>query len=171
MKIALTGHTRGFGKYMFDELSKTHEVIGFSKSTGYNICKKEDRTKIIELSSECDVFINCAHDGFAQTEMLYQMYYEWKQKRKLIINLGSNAKDFTNRNEPYSYSVQKIALNHASKQLGRIGPCKVTTVDFGFLIRDQGSTIGYEDAFEYIQLALSSATKKHRLLEILVAHD
>ena len=32
MKIAITGHTSGIGKYLFDELSKDNEVIGVFRS-------------------------------------------------------------------------------------------------------------------------------------------
>lgn len=171
-KIAITGHTRGFGKYMFDKLmSEGNEMLGFSKSTGYDITKKDIRKSIVDQIKEFDIFINCAQQGFAQTEMLYDLFYEWQNKKKIIINLGSNARDFTNRDRPYDYSVQKLALNHASKQLGRSGICKVTTVDYGFLVRNEGSTIGYDDAYFYIDVALQSFKKNHRLLEILVAHE
>lgn len=171
MKFALTGHTRGFGKYILEKISKEHEVKCFSKSTGFDITKKDIRTSIVDQIDNCDVFINCAQQGYAQIELLYDVFYSWAEKPKLILNIGSNARDFTNRDRPYDYAIQKLALNHASKQLGRSNICKVVTVDFGFLIRDEGSTIGYESAFEYVEIALNSLNKKHRLLEILVAHD
>jgi len=171
VKIGLTGHTRGFGKFMLDQLSSNNEVIGFSKSTGFDITSHITRQKIVQQIHDCDIFINCAQHGYAQVELLYDVFYPWADKPKLILNIGSNARDFTNRDRPYEYSIRKLALNHASKQLGRANVCKVVTVDFGFLVRDEGSTIGYESAFEYIELALDSLHKKHRLLEILVAHD
>lgn len=171
-KIAITGHTRGFGKYMFDKLTaEGHTVLGFSKSTGHDITIPNDRYDIIHKSKECDIFINCAHHGYSQTELLYELFYKWKTQNKIIINLGSNARDFTNRDRPYDYSVQKLALNHASKQLGRANICKVVTVDYGFLVRDEGTTIGYDDAYFYIDIALQSYKKNHRLLEILIAHE
>jgi len=171
MKIAITGHTRGFGEYLYETLSLEHEVIGFSKSTGYDITNKSSRNKIIELSSECQIFINCAQQGFYQTELLYELFHEWKDEKKLIINIGSNSRDFTNRDVPYKYSVEKYALNSASKQLGRISKCKVTTVDFGYLVRESGTMIGYEDAYDYVDMAICSINKPHRVLEILVAHE
>lgn len=171
-KIAITGHTRGFGKYMFRHLFEDgHEVLGFSKSTGYDITNKKHRESIIEQAEEFDIFINCAQARFAQTELLYNLFDKWDTQKKMIINIGSNARDFTNKNQPYKYGVQKLALNHASKQLGRAGICKVVTMDYGYLIRDQGSSIGYDDAYFYIDVILQSFTKNHRLLEILVAHE
>ena len=48
MKIAITGHTKGIGKHLYDNLSLAYEVKGFSKSEGYDICKDKDRNAIIE---------------------------------------------------------------------------------------------------------------------------
>jgi hypothetical protein len=35
------------------------------------------------------VFINNATDGFGQTELLIELFYEWKNCNKTIINVGS----------------------------------------------------------------------------------
>ena len=37
MKISITGHSKGIGKACFDLLSKEHNVVGFSRSNGFNI--------------------------------------------------------------------------------------------------------------------------------------
>ena len=58
MKIAITGHSKGIGKACFDVLSKDHEVIGFSRSNGFNINQPR---KIFIASINCDVFINNAY--------------------------------------------------------------------------------------------------------------
>jgi len=174
-KIAITGHTRGFGKYMYDRLIKDNFVMGFSKSAGTDITVKHDRKNMIQFILDFDIFINCAQSGFSQTDLLYEMYEEWKDQRKLIINIGSNARDYINKNKPYKYSVEKNALNNASKQLGRLSLCKVCTVDYGYLVRPKTelnkSSISYSEAYEYVNLALESYNKSHRLLEVLVAHE
>ena len=61
MKFAITGHTSGIGKAIA-ELCRTkgYQWIGFSRGTGYDI--SEDCDKIVNESSDCDVFINNAHD-------------------------------------------------------------------------------------------------------------
>ena len=41
MKIAITGHSKGIGKACSDLLSAEHEVIGLSRSNGYNIDEVE----------------------------------------------------------------------------------------------------------------------------------
>ena len=39
-----------------------------------------------------DVFLNCAHVGFSQVELLFEPYENWKNdKEKLIINFSSRA--------------------------------------------------------------------------------
>lgn len=171
MKIALTGHTKGFGKYLYEHFEKDHEMIGFSRSNGFDISIEADRENIVQKSADCDIFINNAQQSFHQTELLYQIFYNWKDKKKLIINIGSNARDFINSNKIYNYAVQKSALNNASKQLGRLDHCRITAVDFGFLSRPTGNTISYSDATEYVQIAMSAYKKNYRLLEILVAHE
>ena len=88
MKIAITGHTRGIGKALFDKFqAEGHEVIGFSKSTGYDISKEAAR--VITESRSCDVFINNAFHPTAQTALLVAMLGIWRGADKLIINVSS----------------------------------------------------------------------------------
>ena len=43
-----------------------------------------------------DVFVNCAHVDFKQTELLNEAYNEWKNdNRKLIINISSRMQNQT----------------------------------------------------------------------------
>ena len=58
MKIAITGHTTGIGKAIHDWFLGDADILGFSKSNGYDITNKDDRIKIINESMDCDVFIN-----------------------------------------------------------------------------------------------------------------
>ena len=41
MKIAITGHTKGIGQAIYDLLGQEHDVIGYSRSNGYNINQPE----------------------------------------------------------------------------------------------------------------------------------
>ena len=47
MNIALTGHSKGLGKALFEFLSQKHEITGFSRSNGYDIKSPFDRKSII----------------------------------------------------------------------------------------------------------------------------
>ena len=76
MKIAITGHTSGIGQALFNILEKRgHDMTGLSKRTGHNI-----RTipKIANLVEPCDLFINNAQVGYAQTELLYDVWQKWR---------------------------------------------------------------------------------------------
>lgn len=133
MKFAITGHTRGLGAAIVRQLSYGHSVVGFSKSTGYNILDKEDRKLIIEQSSDCHVFVNNAHRRYAQTELLYELWDAWKDQGKLIVNIGSNTTDSI-KPFPHQYAAEKIALEKASEQLANLNmPCKVSIYRFGWI--------------------------------------
>jgi len=95
MKIAITGHTSGIGKALFDYFV-SYTPIGFSRSNGFNINYVDDRKKIVNQCIECDVFINNAYSegSNSQLDMLQEMYNEWQSKDKLIINISSRITDF-----------------------------------------------------------------------------
>lgn len=163
--IAITGHTKGFGKFLFDNLPNT---IGFSKSNGFDITLKSDRLEIIKKAQDCSVFINNAQNGFSQTEMLYDAFEQWSTDDKLVINIGSRSKDFTlrERHSSFGYSVEKLALEHAGKQLSFINNINITSIHFGRL-----ELISYEEAILFVNLAIECHKKKLRLIDIHVSHD
>jgi hypothetical protein len=95
MKIAITGHTSGIGKVLFDYFV-SYTPMGFSRSNGYNINHVEDRKKIVNQCMDGDVFINNAYsDGTnSQLYLLQEIYRAWAAKDKLIINISSRITDF-----------------------------------------------------------------------------
>tara|TARA_B100001027_G_C16252689_1_gene325265 strand:+ start:81 stop:617 length:537 start_codon:yes stop_codon:yes gene_type:complete len=112
MTIALTGHTEGIGKAIYEELD--NEVLGFSRSNGYNITNKEDRIKIINESMDCDVFINNAHQGFGQVELLMELFDTWRMENKLIINVGTDSVPAVAWNVVHQqYPIEKASLHSA----------------------------------------------------------
>jgi nucleoside-diphosphate-sugar epimerase len=119
-KIAITGHSAGIGQALSKIYeSQGHEVIGLSRRNGFNI---RNTLKIVELVKPCDMFINNAQVGFAQTEILYAVYEEWKGvPNKKIINISTMMTlEPTSPIKGYDmiqYYTQKIALEEAHKQL------------------------------------------------------
>jgi hypothetical protein len=120
MKIAITGHSAGIGQSLYNiYIQKGCEVIGLSRRNGYNI---KSIPKIVSVIKDCDLFINNAQNGFAQTELLFAVYKEWQgRENKKIINISTLM-----TSEPLSsipglemteYYVQKQALEHAIQQL------------------------------------------------------
>ena len=90
MRIAITGHTKGIGKACYDLLIAEHEVIGMSRSNGFDI----NQTKpIIMTANSCDVFINNAYSGTQQSFLFDELFNLWREDNtKTIVNLNSRSK-------------------------------------------------------------------------------
>ena len=88
MKIAITGGTNGIGKAIVEHyVKKGHTVLDYSKRNGWNIQHHE---RIAERVSQADWFFNNAQQGYAQTELLFDVYEYWRDKPgKKIINISS----------------------------------------------------------------------------------
>lgn len=101
-KFFITGTRRGLGKAL---------------SSLYNT---------VDTLEECDVFVNCKHDGFVQVELLYKA----AELNKKIINIGSNSPD-QSKKQPHIYQIEKSALDKANKQLFYQG-VDTTVIRFGY---------------------------------------
>ena len=134
MKYAITGHTSGIGKFIYEQLNLN--IVGFSKSSGYDITQFSDRKRIINEVKDCDIFINNAHDGFAQTYLLIELFKEWHNKNKTIINVGSRITEIGTLEENnfhlLNYQAEKLALKAASQTLND-SYCKVIYKWFGYV--------------------------------------
>lgn len=129
MLVAITGHTEGIGKSLFEVFKKNgHISIGFSRSNGFDISKPEDIDKICNLVDNCDVFINNAFHEWAQVDLLFKLWSKWKDQDKTICNIGSSMEyrwqtsipDFSSRK--ISYRSQKRALSDSCEHLWNIAP-------------------------------------------------
>ena len=96
-------------------------ITGNRRGLGEALKQKYDTVSTLE---ECDIFINCKHDGFEQVDMLYKA----AALNKRIINIGSHASDFTYL---HKYAVEKRALREANNQLFIAGK-KTTCLNFGY---------------------------------------
>lgn len=117
MKIAITGHTAGIGQALAQQYrNRGHEIVGLSKREGHNI---RNILKIAEHIEPCDVFINNAQAGFAQTELLFEMSRRWKGTRKHIISISTIMTEFPVSVLPNmtEYYCQKVTLESAIRQL------------------------------------------------------
>jgi len=134
IKYAVTGHTQGIGARLFERLSPT--VMGFSKSTGYDINRASDRRRIIEEVADCDVFINNAHQPFIQTWMFIDLVTAWKDREdKTIINVGSRITDLIMPNTSFNllgYQASKIILKEMSNKVHDV-KCTVAYKSFGYV--------------------------------------
>jgi nucleoside-diphosphate-sugar epimerase len=106
MKIAITGNTDGVGKSIFEKLITEFDVIGLSRSNGYDI-KNVD--KILEHIEDCDVFINNAFQKNYQTLLFEKLFNTWKFSPKLIINMNSSCVyEPSDWNPPYANSKKEL---------------------------------------------------------------
>jgi short-subunit dehydrogenase len=87
MKIGITGHTDGVGKSIFEKLITEFDVVGLSRSNGYDI---KNIDEILEQIEDCDVFINNAFEQNYQTLLFEKLFNKWKFLPKLIINMNSS---------------------------------------------------------------------------------
>lgn len=151
MMYAVTGHTQGIGKAIYEKLDP--HVIGFSKSTGYNITIKEDRKKIIDQCRYIDVFINNAHDQYGQIDLLIELFDKWKDQNKTIINVGSRIADIvlpqTHINLLH-YSAQKKALKAIHDDMQGFN-CKVIYKTFAY-VKTEKMLAKYSDHSGFLEI-------------------
>jgi len=91
MKIAISGHTKGLGKILYENFSSKYETIGFSRTTGHDIKSPFDRKDIVKQCKDVDIFINNVHNYYHQSDILFELHKAWSGQKKLIINIGSKA--------------------------------------------------------------------------------
>ena len=118
----------------------------------------------VDNLEDCDVFINCKHDGFNQTSLLYEAAGLGKQ----IINIGSNSSDGIKK-KPHLYAIEKAALEKANEQLFYQG-VNTTIIKFGYFdsprVKDvDAKKMSIEYCCSVIQWIL---LQPHRVKEITV---
>lgn len=108
LTIGLTGHTKGFGKYIKAECEqKGHNVLGFSTTNGYHF--PEDIDKIFE--NKLDVIIN--NTEFSTTQVNIALLAHSKGIK--CINIGSKITDAKVPEQYYSMKNNKLALKMFSE--------------------------------------------------------
>ena len=144
MKIAITGGTAGIGQALGNAYeSRGHEVVRISRRTGHNI---RVIPKITEVIEPCDIFINNAQAGYAQTELLFEMAQRWSGTGKQIIVVSTMMTQDPVNVLPGldldAYRNQKVALEEAVKQIRhrRLG-IKITIVRPGNIATSADKTV------------------------------
>jgi hypothetical protein len=88
MRIGITGHTEFLGKELFDSLQKDYEVVGFSRSNGFDL---KNYKNFINQIEDLDVFINNTYHPIYQQEIFEELFELWKDKDKTIFNVLTSA--------------------------------------------------------------------------------
>jgi short-subunit dehydrogenase involved in D-alanine esterification of teichoic acids len=145
MKILITGRS--------SLASLLHERLLSTTS-----CRIEDILRGEVVLDEYDVFINYAHVGFKQVELLEYVFNEWKNDTsKLIINISSRAAQ-PNISSGYMYAAQKAALNHYADNLTYnclSKQCRITTLNLG-LMDSKLPSLAWGHVYEMIKTIMST---------------
>jgi nucleoside-diphosphate-sugar epimerase len=144
MKIAITGHTAGIGQALAREYQlKGDEIVGLSQRDGNNI---RNTPKICDQIESCDVFVNNAQAGYAQTELLFEMARRWTGTNKHIVVISTMMTQEPVCSMPGldmdHYRLQKVALEEAVRQIRhrRLG-VKITLVRPGNIATGPDKTV------------------------------
>ena len=153
MKIAITGHSAGIGQALARIFEgQGHEVVGLSRRNGYNI---RSLPKVAGMIEPCDMFINNAQVGFAQTELLWEVWSRWQGQHKTIINISTQMTELEDAPKPEwnQYIVQKKTLELAHDQCKRKGDCpRMILIRPGMIATQPGqSPPDYMNVDEYAQ--------------------
>jgi len=129
VKVAITGHTQGLGKALFDIYDNS---LGFSRSNGFNINNPDP---IVQASLDCDIFINNAWDKFAQINLLENLFYFWRYQNKTIVNISSVSPNKARQFDELSfYATHKLALDDASYCLQELEKnCRIINIKLDWL--------------------------------------
>ena len=133
MKIAITGHTSGIGKYLFDTLSTDHEVYGYSRTNMYDISDDDARMSMLMdvMEKDIDVFINNAWSRVnidAQHDVFVSLFNAWERNpNKTIINICTKGIIISEPN-PYVDSKRKLYDTHINKLLKVGKKCKIMNI-------------------------------------------
>jgi hypothetical protein len=112
-KYFITGARRGLGKALHDKLN------------------------CVDTLEECDIFINCKHDGFQQVDLLYKAADLGLQ----IVNIGSAASDWTKGYKPgFRYAIEKKSLRDVNDALFWEG-VTTTIINFGYFNSERSADV------------------------------
>jgi NADP-dependent 3-hydroxy acid dehydrogenase YdfG len=141
MKVAITGHTKGIGKAIA-ELYYTDEVVGFSRSNGYDISDISSINSIVNASLNCDVFINNAYYGTAQVDIFEKLLAHWNSDTtKTIVNI--NSRTIYNGPNQRQYTTDKKLLKssavNAIRDIDR--KCRVININPGYIKTNMTSNV------------------------------
>lgn len=144
MQLAITGHTSGLGKYIYDYFSNKASVKGLSRSNGFDITT--DQGKITAEVSGSNVFVNCAYHRDSQKNLLLALV----NKVENIIVIGTSMQVF-DEFLPLAYIKEKRDLANCCRLLS-VDPSVKTSIlliNISFLPRTSGSLVNTDNNIEY----------------------
>ena len=142
-KIVITGHTSGIGKAIYDKFKEIscHEIVGLSRSNGYDIDKDFD--KVVEAATGAELFINNAYRDSQQLKLFLAL----KDKVDMMVVMGSVSRHYPEL-IPTQYVHDKQALADACR-LESINPnaIPILHLDLSFI---EGTTVTGDDPTAFV---------------------
>ncbi len=163
-KIAVTGHTSGIGKEVFEYCQfNGWNVRGYSRSNGFNIAEDAGNTVINALLRwDVDVLFNNAWYPRVQCKILKILHNQWKDEDKCIINSGSATAYYPfNKDRVSEYEKDKRELRDyciaSAKKYPWQNRCRVHNVSLGWVEtqltgKDETFMSAYEAALILVNL-------------------
>ena len=137
-KIVITGHTRGIGKAIYDKFTEVscHEIVGLSRSNGYDI--DADFDKVVAEATGAEIFINNAYRDKQQEKLFHAL----KNKVDMMVVMGSVSRHYPEL-IPTDYVHDKQSLAEACR-LESINPngIPILHLDLSFI---EGTEINNDD--------------------------
>ena len=131
MKVAVTGHTGGLGLAIFNYFKQQGcDVVGFSRSNGYNIALPNIREQIVNELANVDLFVNNAYVNYDRSQffLLARVFDSWKGLDRTIVNISTR---YTNEQNSYctTKNEQDLFCQDKMYQLPRILNLKPGMID------------------------------------------
>ena len=135
-KIVITGHTAGLGKAIYDKFNdiSCHEIVGMSRSNGYDI--DADFDKIVEEAAGAELFINNAY----RDEQQLKLFHALKDKVDMMVVMGSVSRLYPEL-IPTDYVHDKQALAEACR-LESINPDGIPVLHLDLSFLEGTETVG-----------------------------
>ena len=157
-KIIITGHTHGIGKAIYDKFKEVscREIVGISRSNGYDIDKDFD--KIVKEADGCELFINNAYRDQQQLKLVEAL----KDKVDMMVVMGSVSR-FYPELIPTQYVHDKQALAEACRLIS-LNPNGIPLLhlDLGFI---EGTTVEETDPIAFVS---DYATSKDDIVDTII---
>ena len=152
MKIAVTGTSSGFGKYILDNWDGS-----------FGVSLRDPLTEIVPIILPADIFINLAYSrDTKQSSLFYEVYEEWKNTPKTIINIGTSAITENETFDPLYVSNKKHLINLASSitassnhKLARVINFNPSTLENNKLVPEGVSKLKFESLLNILKFIVN----------------
>lgn len=154
MKIAISGISSGFGKFVASQLSASNEIV--------RVSLRDSIDSIVNIVQTCDVFLNLAYSNDTkQSEVFYKVFQIWKDKEKTIVNFGTSAIYEGGEFSPL-YVANKKHLINLSHTLSNANPYKKVrvininpgTLENNKIFKGKYNHVTFQDLFSVLEFIL-----------------